>query len=97
MSLVTFGDGDSLILWLRDELRRWAQDFTEDIPRREILNALPNELAHELANHRSRDRLILEAIAQCQKRKQEELFLLGSLYSGLAQLIYKYTENPQTQ
>jgi hypothetical protein len=94
MCLATFTPRQGLRQWLHDELVRWARDHDEDLPRRDVLAAVPPKLVDQVKGTRGAAKVLAAAARACwdADETQDSVELLGLLYAGTAPLVYPLQE-----
>jgi HEAT repeat protein len=89
LCLATFTPKKDVREWLRDELRRWADGYADDLPRRKVLAAVPSSLAGRLGELRGARNVLVEATRAAFESDEvaDSTEALGSLYAGVAPLV----------
>lgn len=94
MCLATFTPRQDLRRWLRDELLAWADQYAEDLRRRDVVNAVPPSLLATVKDTRGAAKLLSEAAQACYEADDatDAVASLGTLYAGMAALVYELSE-----
>jgi hypothetical protein len=94
MCLATFATKGGMRRWLRDELSKWAMDHEGDLPRKAVLKAISPKLNYQ-TKHTNGARILTKAADASfdADEKSDSLTLLGTLYAGIASLVYELREN----
>jgi hypothetical protein len=94
MILATFTPAADLRRWLRDELERWATDNGENLRRKEVLTAMPQEVREQVKSTRGVSNLLKKAADTCFEADDEAdaVESLGRLYAGIAPTLYELSE-----
>jgi hypothetical protein len=89
MCVAVFGV-DTLRPFLRDEVKRWAEDHYENMKKDDILAALPADVRTEVQGTRKREELLKGAADLSFERDQkDDGRRVVELYAGVARLVYK--------
>ena len=89
MCVAVFGV-DTLRPFLRDEVKRWAEEHYENMKKDDILAALPADVRTEVQGTRKREELLKEAAESSFEWDQtDDRRRVVELYAGVARLVYK--------
>ena len=89
MCVAVFGV-DTLRPFLRDEVKRWAEEHYENMKKDDILAALPADVRTEVQGTRKREELLKGAADLSFERDQkDDGRRVVELYAGVARLVYK--------
>lgn len=94
MCLATFTPKQELRTWLRDELAKWAENYQEDLRRRDVLAAIPPQIIEQVKDTTGRGRLLAKAADRSfdADNGTDSVSMLGTLYAGLAPFVYELEE-----
>jgi HEAT repeat protein len=89
MCLATFVPKKELRQWLYDQLRRWTNEYEEDLPRRKVLAAVAEPWRNSLREVRGSGKVLAEAARLSFDADQtgDSVEALGRLYAGVAPLM----------
>jgi hypothetical protein len=89
MCVAVFGV-DTLRPFLRDEVQRWAEEYYDNMRKKDILAALPADVQAEVQSKRNLEKLLKEAADLSFERDQkDDGRRVVELYAGVARLVYK--------
>src|SRR5262249_19099408 len=93
MCLATFATREGMRRWLRDELLKWAGDHEGDLRGRDVKAAIPRQLNFQTKDTHG-SRILAKAAVACFEadEKSDVLAMLGTLYAGIAPLVYELKE-----
>jgi hypothetical protein len=95
MCLATFAPRKGLRHWIRDELFSWAGDHSDNLRALDVRNAISKKLVSHFEDIRAGSEILKAAVQESfdADEKADSLNVLGTLYAGIAPLVYDLEEH----
>jgi hypothetical protein len=95
MCLASFAPREGLRQWIRDELLSWAGDHADNLRALDVRKVVPKKLVSHFEDTRGASEILKAAVQESfdADEKADSLNVLGTLYAGIAPLIYDLEEH----